>query len=367
MVIAHEWLTNVAGSEMVMKAMAELYPSAEIVCAVADPGLARRFLPGRRVRSLLDPRLPGILAHWSRYAPLMLARWSRLRLDCDLLLVSSHFGAHRATMRTDAPSVVYYHSPMRIAWRLDIESGRLPAAARPVASRLLPAVRRFDAEAAAHPDVLVANSSATARRIEEVYRRPATVVHPPVPVPADLQARPPAPPQEPYYLYFGRLVAYKRPDLAVTACRELGRRLVVAGYGPMLESLRRLSGPATRFVERPDDDEKWRLLAGARALLFPGEEDFGIVAVEALAAGTPVIGLGRGGLVDSVTGPELGELFEPAGHQAMVAAMRRFESRRFDPDTLRRGASRFSPAAFKAQMTGLLERNRMPLPAGAGR
>jgi len=295
----------------------------------------------------------------------MLAQWSRLKLDCDLLLVSSHFGAHGATIHSKGPSLVYYHSPMRTAWRPDIESARFHSIVRPIVSGILPLIRRFDARVANYPDVAVANSHATAQRIKHVYGRPATVVHPPV-VPLPVGWAPPQPDAsgEPYYLYFGRLVPYKRPDLAMAACEALGRRLVIAGYGPMLDRLRRVAGSTTTFVERPGVDEKWRLLAGARALLFPGEEDFGIVPVEALAVGTPVVGLGVGGILDSVDSPHLGELFFSPTVEAVKEALLSFERRSFDSRLLQASAERFSTVAFKAGISHILEQHDMPLPNG---
>jgi glycosyltransferase involved in cell wall biosynthesis len=192
-----------------------------------------------------------------------------------------------------------------------------------------------------------------AERIERHYGREATVVHPPVDVARFLDRPRAAGPDAPY-LFFGRLVPYKRADLAVAACERLGRPLVVAGEGRDLERVKALAGPMTTFAGRVPDEELAGLFARSRALLFPGEEDFGIVPVEAQAAGLPVVGYGVGGLRDSVRDGETGVLYDEPGVDGLVAAIERFEALDPDDGALRANAARFGPERFGAEMAAVL-------------
>jgi glycosyltransferase involved in cell wall biosynthesis len=217
---------------------------------------------------------------------------------------------------------------------------------RVAARALIPRLRRQDALAGDRPDLFMANSRHVAARIAKYYRREARVVHPPVAVDRLLS--------EPrgdgdYYLCFGRLVPYKRADLAVEACTRLDRPLKVAGTGRDLARLRAMAGPSVEFVGHVPDAEVPALLAGARALLFPGEEDFGIVPVEAQAAGTPVIAYGTGGARDSVRDGATGLLFGTQSAGALMAAIESFEERSWDPARIRDHASGFGPERFAAE------------------
>jgi glycosyltransferase involved in cell wall biosynthesis len=199
--------------------------------------------------------------------------------------------------------------------------------------------------------VFVANSTFVATRIREAYGRESTVIHPPVHVEEFLQnARDP----EDAYLVFGRVVPYKKVGVAVQACEELGRPLFVAGDGRDLAHVRELAGRHTTFLGHVADDDVPRLFAQARALLFPGLEDFGIVPVEAQAAGLPVIAFGEGGARDSVIDGETGVLYEPGSPQALAGAIERFESARFDDAALRANARRFSAETFASAFADLL-------------
>jgi glycosyltransferase involved in cell wall biosynthesis len=193
----------------------------------------------------------------------------------------------------------------------------------------------------------VANSTTVAERIAKFYRRDAAVVHPPVEVDRFLST-PRA--DAGYYLYFGRLVPYKRADLAVAACARLGRPIKVIGDGRGERRVRELAGPGAEFLGRVGDAELPGLLAGARALLFPGEEDFGMVPVEAHAAGVPVIAYGRGGARDTVTDGETGVLFAEQTVESLCAAIEAFEARTWEEAPMRANAERFRPERFRAQL-----------------
>ena len=210
---------------------------------------------------------------------------------------------------------------------------------------LLPSLRQWDCLSAQRVDHFVANSRHVARRIRKYWRREAAVVHPPV----DTKAfTPRAEPGGEHYLCFGRLASYKRVDLAVEVCTRLGRPLVVAGDGEMMQQLKAKAGPSVRFVGRQDDAAVRELMARSRALLFPGEEDFGIIPVEAMSAGVPVIAYGRGGATETVVDGETGLLFSEQSPESLAEALQRFEQCEgdFDPRHLHAHAEKFSTENF---------------------
>jgi glycosyltransferase involved in cell wall biosynthesis len=272
----------------------------------------------------------------------------------DLVLSSNHACAKNVRTPPGVPHVCYCHTPMRYAWEPDfLRDEALGPAARVLIPPLVRRLRRQDFAAAQNPDLLIANSRFVAARIEQYYRRDARVVHPPVDV-APLLARPRAP--EDYYLVLGRVVPYKRTDVAVAACERLGRPVKVAGEGRALDAVRAVAGPNTELLGYVDDRAVAQLLSGARALLFPGEEDFGIVPVEAQAAGLPVIAYGVGGAVETVRDGETGILFAEQSDASLAAAIERFESLELDEGAVRENAVHFGRERFHEEMAAVIVR-----------
>lgn len=351
--VAHEWLTNWAGSERVAEQLVDVTRAEQLVVSVADDALAEQRFPGVRVRSLWPSRLPAASTKWPRYAIPMMRAWSTARIDADALLVSSHFAAHLATRRFDGPSIVYYHTPARILWRTEIELSRLPRTVRGVVgAAVLPALRERDRRAAQHATVVLGNSSAVAKRIGAAYSRRAQVIHPPVDV-ARWASVPSG--DRSHLLWLGRLVPYKRPDLAVEVARRTGIRLVVVGDGPERARLERDAPPHVRFLGQCPDHVVREAVAGARLLLFPGEEDFGIAPVEALAAGVPVVALARGGALDYVRPGLNGFLVGREDPDAFADAVRSAWSCSWDDRAVRRSADAFSVGRFRAELGSVLD------------
>lgn len=349
--VTHEWLTVPGGSEKVVAAILELFPDAELFTTVFEPDAGwDPILVDRPVHVTALDRIPGARKHYPKLLPLMDAAWRHMDMSrFDLVISSNHACAKNVRAAPGALHVCYCHTPMRYAWDpafMDEEDlGRLTRAALPP---LLRRLRREDLRGAEGVDAFVANSSFVAGRIRSCYGRDAQVVHPPVDVERYLHN--PHDPQD-AYLVLGRVVPYKRVDLAVAACERLGRRLLVAGEGRGLDRARAVAGPNTEFLGRVSDADLPALLARSRALLFPGEEDFGIVPVEAQAAGVPVIAYGSGGARDSVVDGVTGVLFDPQTVDGLCAAIERFEALDLQDGALREHAREFGPEAFAAGFT----------------
>ena len=359
--ISHEWLTIPGGSEKVVEALLDLVPDAELLCSVYDAAPWPAKITDRPVHPTVLNRLPGAREQYPKLLPLMDAAFRHLDVTgYDLVVSSNHACAKNVRTReaSSAVHVCYCHTPMRYVWDPGfLEGEQLGRAAAAAFRALLPRLRRTDLRGASQVDVFVANSSVVAERIERFYDRPATVVHPPVGVDAHL-ARPRAAAPDAPYLVLGRVVPYKKADVAIEACRRLGRPVVVAGSGRDLERTKAGVGPGAQvdFRGGVSDAELAELLATSRALLFPGLEDFGIVPVEAQAAGLPVIGNELGGVRDSVVDGRTGVLYtpgdDPAG--ALADAILRFESLSLEDADLRAHAEAFSEERFLTEMARVL-------------
>ena len=359
-VLAHEWLLSASGSDTVAAEIVRALDVDHVITAAADPAIVEELMPGERVETLWTNRLPGIRQHWMRYAPAIMAAWSAHRITgADLLVSNTHFAAKAAGARFDGPHISLCHSPMRYAWRPDLEDDRLTGASARLGRAVRPQLRRWDRWSAGSVDLFVGNSQSIAKRIEDCYDRPAVVLHPPCAVDRFAAlARSAAVGAGSHYLCFGRLVAYKRTELAVEVCTRLGLPLVVAGKGPELARLKAMAGPTVEFEESVSDARYLELLADARGLLFPGEEDFGIVPVEAMAAGVPVIAFGRGGALDTVVDGVTGVLFSEQTAASLTDAIERADRSVFELEKLRTHADGFRTEVFRDGLRTLVQSAR---------
>ena len=342
--LVHYWLVTWRGGERVLKAIADLFPQADIFAHVVDPELVRREFPGRRITTTFIARLPFARRQYQRYLPLMPMALEQLDLRGYDLVISSESGpAKGVIVPPHAVHICYCHSPMRYVWDMYHEY-RVQAGAvtRLAMAPLLHYMRMWDQLSAQRVDAFVANSRFVAGRIEKYYRRPAEVIHPPVAVHEFDASREP----EDFYLFVGQLVRYKRPDLVIEAFNSLGRPLVVIGEGEMLPALRRMAGPNVKLLGGQPFDVIRDHYARCRALVFPGIEDFGIVPVEAMASGKPVIAFGYGGATETVVEGLSGLFFR---EQTVGALVRHFETieHKFDRRLIRAHAERFSCSAFQ--------------------
>ncbi|HEX3277684.1 MAG TPA: glycosyltransferase [Thermoleophilaceae bacterium] len=349
--IVHDWLTIPGGSEKVLFELLELLPDAELFTAVYDRS-RWPTLHDRDVNVSFIDRLPAAHRHYPKLLPLMNMAFESFDLSgFDLVVSSSHSCAKNVLTGSETLHLCYCHTPMRHAWEPRHLNGELGPGSSMAARMLLGRLRRNDLLGASRPDLFVANSNHVAARIRKHYRRDALVIPPPVNVERHLH-RPRN--EQDYYLVLGRVVPYKKVDLAVGACATLGRPVKVVGEGRGLEAARAAAGPDAEFLGYLPDEDVAELLSGARALLFPGEEDFGIVPVEAQAAGVPVIAYREGGIQDTVLEGETGVFHAEQTVTSVASAILQFESMQFDEYRIRANARRFGSARFRAEMTDVL-------------
>lgn len=348
--IIHYWWLSNRGGEAVVAAIAELYPEADLFVHVCDEPLVRKTLGAGfkgQVITTFIARLPGAARHYQKYLPLMPVALEQLDLSAYDLVISSESGPAKGVItRPDALHVCYCNSPMRYVW--DMYTAYLQGAGR-VVRALFPWIahwlRVWDRASADRVDHFVANSSFVASRIRKFYRRDSEVVFPPVNVGSFDHRRE----RGDFYLCLGQLVAYKRADMVVEVFNRLGLPLVVIGEGELLDRLKATAGPNVQLMGRQAFSVVKDKLETCKALVFPGLEDFGIVPVEAMASGAPVIAYGKGGALDTIVHGKTGILFDEQSNSALEAAVRSFEAGEhpFDVQALRDHAEGFDKSIFQ--------------------
>ncbi len=344
--LVHDHLTQDGGAERVLRVLSSLYPAAPIYTLAYRP---ERFDPKltATVRASFLDHFPFTLWKFEWLLPFMPAATEHYPLrEYDMVISSSSSMAKGVLTRTDALHICYCHTPTRYLWtemHEYVERLRIPGIAKRILPLYLSRLRQWDRAAADRVDVFVANSETVRARIKKFYRRDAEVIYPPVDT--HLFSISEAP--KTYFLAGGRIMAYKRFDLIVDAFNRLQLPLKIFGSGPMLEVLKARAKPNIDFVWRVSDEEKVRLYQDCIAFIHPQEEDFGIVPVEAMAAGRPVIAYGKGGATETVIESETGTLFHEQTWEGLVDALVRFDERRFSPVAIKQFAERFSRTAFE--------------------
>lgn len=366
--IVHDAITQLGGAERVVAALHELFPAAPVHVVVHDRRLTDKapFASWPIVASPLQ-RLFDRLGRLEYLLPLVpFALRSFDFTAFDVVLSSSSLFAKNVAVPPHVRHVCYCHTPARFLWwHMDPYVGHeVPRALRGVAKQVLRRLREWDLTGARGVDQFVANAENTRRKIREFYGRESTVIHPCI----DLDLFYPSAPKQEYYLLAGRLQAHKRADIAVDAFNALGRPLRVVGVGRELERLRARAAGNVIFLGRVDDATLRAAYSGAKALIFPQEEDFGLVPAEAMACGTPVIAYARGGALETVVDGETGLLFDRQEAGSLVAAVEAFERRSFRPEVLRAQARRFGKAVFQERIAALVGEAlaRRPPRAAAG-
>jgi len=364
--IVHDWLTNMGGAEKVVLAFHEAFPDAPIYTSTYNPAKTPAF-DELDVRTTYLQKLPGFLRKLHKFMPFLRVRAFR-SLDLseyDIILSSSSAESKQVRKtRDDQIHICYCHTPIRYYWshydeyRADPGFGKFNWAVRLLMPFIVPAQKRADYKAAQQVDFFIGNSSTVAERITKYYDRPADVLHPPV----ETGRFSPSKKRDDFYIALARHIPYKRLDLAITAVNELGVKLRVFGNGSERKALERLAGPTVTFFEGSPSPEDQKIIVNslnsAKGFIFPAEEDFGIVQVEAMAGGTPVIAYGVGGSRDIVIEDETGVFFEEQTTHSVIAAIQRAESISFSPDLIRKHAETFDKAIFIRRIQDYVDAHR---------
>jgi glycosyltransferase involved in cell wall biosynthesis len=363
--VVHDWLTGMRGGEKVLEALCDLYPDAPLYTLFHRRGSVSPRIERHQIHTSLVQHLPFADRHYRRYLPLFPWAIERLAIEpCDLVISSSHCVAKGALPPPGARHVCYCHSPMRYAWdQFDAYFGpeRVGAFAsrwlyRPVLDRLA----RWDADTAVRVDRFIANSQHVAARIRRYYNREAVVVHPPVDT---AFFHPAASPRGAHFLVVSALVPYKRLEIAIDACARVGAELRIIGDGPDRARLEARATSGVTFLGPRSGDRLRDEYCRALAVLLPGEEDFGIVPVEAQSCGTPVVALARGGALETVMEGETGVLFDEPTPVSMAGALERVARTRFDTARLRCHAAEFSYERHVSALRSVIDET-IDAPAG---
>lgn len=365
--LVHDWLTGMRGGEKCLEVLCRNFPEAQVYTLLHTPGATSPTIERMSIQTSFLQRVPGAQRHYRYLLPLMPSAVEHLRIpdDVDVVVSFSHAVAKSIRVPAGVPHVCYCFTPMRYAWhrRADYFASSRRFTSTPlsvVRGRILDWIRDWDHRTADRVTHFIAISRTIQRRIQESYGRQSQIIYPPV----DTEFYTPSPEsraREDFYLCVSALVPYKRIDLAVDACSKLGRRLVVIGTGPEAGRLRRLAGPTVEMAGWCSDEEIRGRMRRCRALLFPGNEDFGIVPVEAQACGTPVIAYRDGGVAETVleataTDRGTGWFFGQQSSEGLAEAVLRFEKEghSFCPDSARTQSERFSTDRYEREFLDFL-------------
>jgi glycosyltransferase involved in cell wall biosynthesis len=366
--LVHDWLTGMRGGEKVLEVLCELFPDAKLFTLLHKEGSVSEIISRMEIKTSFVQNLPFSVNHYQKYLPLFPTAIEQFDLTgYDLVVSSSHCVAKGAITRPETCHICFCHTPMRYAWEMYYTyfSGN---SFNPVIRWSIPFfmnyLRTWDERSSDRVDYFIANSHNVRRRIRKHYRRDAVVIYPPVDTDY-FELSKMSKKRGEYYLIVSALVPYKRIDLAVLAFNELGLPLLIIGEGSEKKKLMRIAKENIRFMDWQNRSELRRFYSDCKALIFPGEEDFGIVPVEAQACGRPVIAFAKGGATESVKGtyPDqkitsspTGVFFKPQTKEALVEAVKRFDSIEFDPQKIRENALRFDRKLFKERIGQFIQK-----------
>lgn len=354
--LVHDYLNQMGGAERVVMALHEIFPDAPVYTSIYAPERVDPAFQRMDIRTSFMQKFPLVKKHHQPFLPFYPFAMERLDLrGYDLVLSSSSAFAKGVITRPETMHICYCHTPMRWCWNYDeyVEREHLGRMARSILPFFITGLRIWDQTSAMRVDHFIANSPVVAERIKKYYRRDAVVIPPPVEAnrfPFDPSISP-----DNYFLIVSRLVPYKRVDLAIEACNRLQLPLVIIGGGRDLEALQRLAGPTVRFLGRLSDTEVLHYYTHCRALLFPGEEDFGITPLEAQAAGRPVIAYGAGGALASIIDGVTGKFFRAQTVDSLASVLATFDEQAFNPESIHNHALEFDTPRFQRRILQFIE------------
>jgi len=355
--LVHDFLLKLGGAERVLKVFADMYPDAPIYTLLYDEKAVGKVFPKERVRTSDLQKLPKFIRSRQKYLfPKMPKAIEKFDLSgYDIVLSSNSAYSHGIITNTNTKHICYCHSPMRYAWDWTHEymkEQNLGRVKRGLATYLLNKVRMWDQIAADRADEYIANSRTVKGRLMKYYRTDAPVVYPPV----DLSRFKPGRKHQNYFLIVSTLTTYKRIDLAIKLFNKINKELVIIGDGPQAEYLQSIAGPNITFLGFKNDRETAEYFMNCRAFIFPGEEDFGITPVEAMACGKPVLAYGHGGVTETVIEGETGEFFKSPTVKSMEAGLARLllNEKKYKPMKIRQQAEKFDQSKFKTKIKQLV-------------
>lgn len=348
--LVHDYLVQNGGAERVLECFVELFPEASIYTLVYDEQAMHGAFADKRIYTSYLQRLPFARKRHRLFPPLMPPAIEQFDFSkYDIVLSDSSSYAKGIITKPETLHVCYMHTPMRYAWddcQKYTKDFYFPSIIKKMVPFAMNYIRLWDKASVDRVDKFIANSNFVAKRIKKYYQKESVVVHPPVDVERFFIDEKPGD----YYLMVGRLIAYKRHDIAIKAFNQLGLPLKIAGRGPELKRLKKLAGPNVEFLGRVSDEELPAYYAACKGFVFPQEEDFGIVAIEAMASGRPLVAYRGGDIPEHMEEGKTGVFFDQQTPEAIVEAVREFEKLEFDPHYIRTKALKFDRSIFKTRM-----------------
>jgi len=354
--LVHEELTQLGGAERVLDALLEIFPKVPVYTLVWDKDKTQHKYDKFDVRPSFIQKLPLAIKHYKWYLTLMPLAVESFKLD-EFDLIISDASALIKGIKTSPKQlhICYCHTPTRYLWgetKDYLKTAPIPNFIKPLMPLVIWALRRWDLKAAKRPDFFLANSRNIANKIYKYYNRDSAVIYPPV----ETEKFKINPKLEDYFFMVARLEPYKKVDLVINAFNKLPRlKLKIAGGGTKKTEFEKIAGTNIEFLNRVTDEELAEIYAHARAFIFPQEEDFGITAVEAQAAGRPVIAFKKGGALETVIEGKTGEFFFPQNVEALIKVLKNFQSGKYNPKTIRAHAQKFDKRVFKEEILSYIK------------
>jgi glycosyltransferase involved in cell wall biosynthesis len=356
--LVHDWLnTKIGGAERVLFTLAEIFPTAPIYTLIYNHAKFGKHIEQGRVNSSFLQNLPDTIKNRPRYLlPLIPTAVERFDFkEFDVVISGSSGYVKNIITPPHVKHICYCHSPLRLAWDYwpqYLNEQNIGKLRRLAAERMIHTIRLWDSIGSTRVDKWVANSQTSASRIAKYYKKKSTIIYPPVPVKKLYNYQ--TEKKSDYYMTLAMLTPYKKIDQVIEAFNANGKRLLVPGEGPDKERLQKLAKPNIEFTGYLEEEEKFRTLAQAKALIFPNEEDFGIAPIEAMAVGTPIIAFGRGGLKETVIHGKTGLFYNLQTAAELNRTIENFESAAFSSSILHRQAAKFDEALFRKSILSLL-------------
>lgn len=354
--LVHDYLVQYGGAERVLECFAELFPYAPIYTLIYNKKLMHGVLEGKNIKTSFIQKFPFSSKYHRVFPQFMPSAIEQFDLsDYDIVLSDSSSYAKSVITKPGTLHICYMHTPMRYAWddcQKYTQDFYFPDPIKKIIPFFMTYIRIWDRLSVDRVDKLIANSNFVAKRIKKYYKKDSAVIYPPVNY-NDFYI---SDKTKNYFLMVGRLIAYKRFDIAIKAFNNLGINLKIIGRGPELKRLKRMAGPNIEFLGRVSDKDLSKYYSECQAFVFPQEEDFGIVAIEAMTSGRPVIAYRGGDIPEHMEDGKTGIFFEEQKSEDIVEAVKKFQKIKFDPNYIRKGTEKFDKSVFKAKIKEYINR-----------